>query len=312
MRPSGLNLLTMATLLSLTQPGYAEVTQRKEHQEAYKTQLRKTPAIFSGAPVYHLVPRENTVTIAASVERTDVTVGSPGSHVTSANPKDSQRLYYEGWSGSPYLAFSGKNFGIGAAGTVGQAASTFTYAREENLAEKSSLRYSGIGMFLYATARPQFLPKNVNVTIFGGASSLYAIQTEEGSNNPGFYQYPAQRYRYAVQRYTGGLDIGIQLAKRFTWIPWIDYARNRAGNPTASDTQAIQRTISDNALADNQNLYWGITPPLRYGVDFAAQLFGLDIHFGGLLGALGSINKGSDRVLDNSNEFSISLSTASR
>ena len=309
MRPICQNLIIVTTLLGLSQSAFAEVTAREEHQEAYKTQLQKTPAIFSGAPVYHLVPRENTVTIAASVERTDVTIGAPGSHVTSANPKDTQRLYYEGWSGSPYLAFSGKNFGIGAAGTVGEAASTFSYTREESLSERSSLRYSGIGLFLYATARPDFLPKNINFTVFGGASSLNAIQVEQDKSLPGFYQYPAQRYRYAVQRYTGGLDIGIQLAKRFTWIPWVDYAKNFAGKPTASDPWAIQQNISNSTLRNNQNLFWNITPPLRYGIDFAAQFLGLEIHFGGLLGALGSINKGSDRVLDKSNEFSISLST---
>ena len=278
---------------------------REEHQDAYANQLKNTPSIFATTPIYHIVPEENTITFAAAVNRTDATVGPLGSNVSSDRQNLSSLLTYEGWSGSPYIGFSSREFGIGFTGSVGEMQSDF---KMDTMLSESSLRYSGVGLFLYYSPKISMLPKSVDVSVFVGGNSLNAVQEQSTDWTSDSTTSSATKYRYSVQSYTRGCNVGIHLAKRFIFIPWFDFSNNQVGKVTTANNGREFTVTSSTDLQDSMNLYWHTMPTWRYGIDFAVTLGLVDVHFGGLLGALGSINKGTDRISDQSNQFSLSMS----
>ena len=85
----------------------------------------------------------------------------------------------------------------------------------------------------------------------------------------------------------------------------MDYSSNHISTPELDNNT---RVSSGTALEDNLSLYWRSTPALRYGIDFVVTMFGLDVHLGGALGALGSITSVTGRIDDHSNQISLSFS----
>jgi hypothetical protein len=268
---------------------------RQEMTEAYGTQLKSGRSIFATTPIYHIVPEENTITFASAINYTDVLIGPQGYSAADGADKLPMSLSYKGWSGSPYVGFSGNHFGLGFTASNGFATSEYRAGASR---ESSIVRFSGVGFFGYYSTTLSILPKSFVFSFFGGAGSLSA-QHEESD------KYVNVKYRYRVSSYTSGLNVGIHLARRFTWIPWIDYSTNKISSP---EIDGRTYTSGDDRLDQSIALYWRTAPNLRYGIDFAVNLAGFDFHFGGLLGAIGNVTNVTRRIDDNSNQFSFSVS----
>ncbi len=288
-------IVTLMLLLAAgaTDDAYAD-TGRDELTQAYADQLSKGRSIFATTPIYHIVPEENNITFATALNYTDALIGPKGSNAADGADKLQSSLSYKGWSGSPYVGFSGSHFGLGFTALNGYATAEY---RIGSMSDKSAVRFSGVGFFGYYSTTASMLPKEVVFSFFAGGNSISA-QQEEYDNSF------SAKYRYRVTSYTGGLNIGIHLAKRFTWIPWIDYSTNRISTPEVDGNSYFS---AGGSLDDSINLYWRTTPTKRWGIDFAVELAGFDIHFGGILGAIGNITNVTRRIDDNSNQLSVSL-----
>ncbi|MBM4252521.1 MAG: hypothetical protein FJ146_11160 [Deltaproteobacteria bacterium] len=263
--------------------------------DAYATQLKTGRSIFSTTPIYHIVPEENTITFASAINYTDVLIAPKGYNAADGASNLPTSLSYDGWSGAPYVGFSGNHFGLGFTASNGYVTSEY---RAGSSTDESIARFSGVGFFGYYSTTLSVLPKSFVFSLFAGGTTLSALHEESNA-------FVNIKYRYGVTTYTSGLNIGIHLAKRFTWIPWIDYSTNRVGTP---EFDGRTSTSSNDELEESIDLYWRSTPSLRYGIDFAVEVWGLDIHFGGILGALGNITNVTRRIEDNSNQMSFSIS----
>jgi len=174
--------------------------------------------------------------------------------------------------------------------------------------------FSGVGLNLYWIPVWTFLPSYAVPTFIGGGKSLNVTHSTSGTLTSSYGAVTMEKYRYAVQSYEAGCNLDLRLAQHFTIIPWIDYQENTISAPQASagstsvgTTSVASATAIDPSLTDDMTLFWKSAPILSYGIDFAVKLDGFEIHLGGLIGILGTLNKGSDRIQDNSRTISVSF-----
>jgi hypothetical protein len=289
-------------------------TGRDEFQEAYASQLQNSPALFATAPVYHIIPAENTITFAGQYQYYDVTVARPGVDISTNRDNLDERLDMTGYAASPYVAFESKQFGFGFAGEVGKR--EVHYLRQAGSPDGGYdehlgiAQYSGLGLNLFWTPGWTFLPKFIAPTLIVGGKSLNVVENSSGDVVDPYGATTMTKYQYSVQNYEAGCNISLKLVKHFTVIPWVDYSSYVFGTPKlSSGVSNPAGSTTDPTVSDDARLFWQSSPALTYGIDFAVDLFGLNIHLGGLIGILGTLDKGSDRIQDNSHTVSISIDT---
>lgn len=289
----------------------AALTGRDELQDAYGSQLSNSPSLFDSAPIYHIIPTENTITFAGEYKLIDATIAPPGTDISANREHLTERLDLSGWTASPYVAFSRRTFGFGFSGETGKRAAHYLRTHTDNSGYQEhlgTLTYSGIGLNVFWTPKVSALPKYAQATLIAGAKSLNAVEISSGDLSDRFSPVTLTKYQYSVKSYDGGCNVSVNLVKRFTVIPWIDYATNAFDTP-APATGATKSTTNDQTVTDDARLFWDSDPSLRYGIDFAVDIFGVNLHIGGLIGILGTLNKGSDRIYDGSHALSLSFDT---
>lgn len=310
------------------------VPDRKELQEHYETQQSSGGSIFAGSPDYHITPVRNTITFVGSLELYDFLVAPEGDTVIDGVPDDQDHLLeVNGWSMAPLVTISTKNFGVGFTAENGHRKSH--YLRKTSTGKSyqefyGEMQYSGIGAFLYLIPKIRKFPNWIVPTLLVGAKSLKA---EHEQNQPRFVEsVPSSgsfKYRYAVQRIHLGANLGIRVARRFTIIPWYDITTTELGDATSNDEGADKistvesksgsstETVSTdsnfaNVFRLDQDLFWNTGRQTKFGLDFAVEIGRLEIHLGGILGALGSMTSGSDRIYDSNFYLSASYSMKAR
>ncbi len=279
---------------------------RDELQAAYKAQLADSPSFFASAPVYHIIPKDNTITFAGDIRTYDVTVAPVGVDISESRSDLDERFDVSGYSASPYVAFQAKNFGFGFTGSVGKRAVHYLRKGTGYAEHLGVAKYSGIGANASLSPPWKFIPKFVKPTLIVGATSMNVVQTSSGELVEAYSAVEMKKYQYAAFNYAGGFNISLNLVKRFTVIPWIDYSSYGFSKPKASAGGTADEA-ADAVVASDAELFWKSAPPLTYGIDFAVRIIGLDVHLGGLMGILGTLNKGSDRIQDHSRSVSVSF-----
>lgn len=281
---------------------------RDEFQKAYATYLEDSPNVFNSAPVYHIVPTENTITFAGAYQYADVLVAAPGANAHENSDALDARLDMTGWSATPYVAFLSKRFGFGFAGEVGDRQIHFlrkpgTETYEEHLGK---LAFSGVGFNAFWKPEWRLLPRFAVPTFIAGLKTLNVIHKSSGDLAEPFSEIEMTKYQYTVQNYEAGCNLRLNFVKRFTIVPWIDYSTYVFGQPKRSESNGSSQT-EDESLNDDRELVWSSAPALTYGIDFGVEIFGVSIRLGGLIGMLGNLHKGNDRVNDSSHNLSLSF-----
>ncbi len=293
---------------------YYEGAQLEDYYEQHQ---KKQIPFFASAPVAHIIPKRDTITFTGGYDYIDVRVAPDGYDISSdreSHPNNYQRyLDYRGWSAAPYIALSQKNFGIGFAAEVGKRNihyldESFAYNSDRvtyRLELNSQISYSGIGLYAYYIPTLSILPRYVTSTLILGVKNIAAIQEESDPTTLTSVTSSSTKYRYQVQKYEGGANIGILLVKRFTVFPWANYTSTVTGE-IASSSETLSDTSRKEARALSQEFYWKSEPQLTYGLDFSVNLDRFEIHLGGVLGMIGNISSGDNRI--NSRCVSLSLS----
>ena len=175
--------------------------------------------------------------------------------------------------------------------------------------QESHIAYGDVGLFLYFVPFPK-LGRGLRATMILGGRSINAKHTVspyQTTYSDGNTQVSnAKVYRYNVNELNAGINLKFSLLRRFAIIPWADYRH--------IDTDAIEATATDEGsngygslLSSDVELFWHDTPNLRYGIDFSIQIMRLEVHIGGLLGALALSGQDKESIEDNSVSISVSF-----
>ncbi len=292
----------------------AASASRNKLQQTYVSELKDSPSLFDSAPVYHIIPTENTITFAGEYRYYDVTIAPPGTDISTKRNDLTERLDLTGSSASPYVAFSAKHFGFGFAGEIGNRSAHYlrqTGALSGAYAEHLGIaNYSGVGAAVLWTPGWGILPKFAVPTVIAGGKSLNVIEKSSGLLLEEFSDVAMTKYQYTAQNFDAGCNVSLNLVKHFKVIPWVNYSAYSYSTPKVSTGASDPGgDVALQAVTDDAELFWKSAPAMTYGIDFAVQIFGFDVHMGGLIGILGTLNKGSDRIQDNSQTLSISFDT---
>ena len=293
---------------------------REEFQDAYTKQQTKSPSLFDTLPIQQIVPLEDTITFAAAASYKDVTIAPSGQDISSNRNNLSERLDLNGWSASPYIALTAKQFGFGFTGELGRMTARYRQGgalasgNQSNTSagynsQQAVMNYSGVGAYFYLSPRWKVFPKSVSINFIAGGKSLNVQHESSGTAYSSNTQAPMTKYQYAVQNVDFGTNLGLNFVKRFTVMPWVDYSTNFVSQPTTVEQSSFryQSNPYDLALKDDIDLFWHSAPRLRYGIDLVVNMLGINVHFGGLLGIIGNLNKGAGRIQDNSRYISFSF-----
>ena len=93
--------------------------------------------------------------------------------------------------------------------------------------------------------------------------------------------------------------------KHFSVIPWVDYSSYGYGTPQA----AAGGGTTDQSVVDDAVLFWNPRRPSPTASTSRSASTASTSILAALIGILGTLNKGSDRIQDNSQTFSISFDT---
>lgn len=302
------------------------ISTREELQEHYKDSVRgENKRILRSAPAHHIIPNLNEVTVGVEGGSPNLIIGRSGSDVGAHQPEEiGQRLQMSGWSASPFAAFSIRSFGLGFSAEAGRRDVYFLqeqFTEKDSLGQKetylweehySKITYSGVGFFLFANPRFR-LPSYIKPTMIFGVKR-YVVLHEAGEIRESQFDEPTfEKYRYGVQRFHGGANIGIYVLRSFIIRPWLDYSTVNVdiAKKTADESDQVDDD-SSTPLSLDRDLLWNSTPRAQYGLDFAVSLGGFQVQLGGLFGLIGSINQGDERMADRSYSINVSYSHRGR
>ncbi len=283
-------------------------SQRQSMQSTLSSYRQDVSSLFASVPQSHIVPERDVIGISVSVERPDATVVPYNKTVDKSSRSTTPRLDYAGLRATPLISFSNKRFGVGFVGEAGQLQAHYIDDTSSGYAEEfGNAKFSGIGLYGYFIPEARFLPNFVTPLFLVGGKSLNVVHESIGTVLSAYNSKTTTKYTYTVSKYEVGLDLGIELAKRCTIVPWTSYSMVGVGPekggtsssgvvPTTTSVLPVQANMS---LRSDQALFWTLAPKLSYGIDFSVSFGKFRIKFGGMLGVLGSLMKTNDHVYDN-------------
>ncbi|MCX6129770.1 MAG: hypothetical protein NTX25_12010 [Proteobacteria bacterium] len=286
---------------------------RKTLIDDFVTERAKNPGIYQSPPINHMVPAFNTITYAGQFEEVDLKIKPNTALVNSYTTTD---VSLTGFRMEPHLALSLKNISIGFSiqrdkleenykSISGSGGNSFEQR------QKSTLEASGVGFNAAFVPFPK-LHKQLKLALILGGKSLnikHSTSLFKSANGPvSFDDNELQSYRYTVNQYAGGINLSWYVFKHFALVPWLDssYTDLADAKRSGSASNNTGQSTAD-ALEGDWNLFFLSYPKLRYGLDFAVQIIGLELRLGGLLGSLASLNKKVDYIEDKSLLLSVSI-----
>lgn len=286
---------------------------RADLQDHDSEQREQALSLFGSAPVEHIVPRRDRITFALALDYFDVTVVPRGQ---SAKSPGDHKLEMSGMTGSPYVAFSTNQLGIGFAGEYGKLEAHYLRKTDGSyLDQYGELKYSGLGIFGYLIPNLRFMPRFITPTVMLGGKKLIAVHQSTGDLRSAYAPRELNKFSYDVFKWEAGIDLGIDLVRSVTIMPWLNYILLDVGAPKTENEQVAVADhglegggtyIVNSAIISDQDLFWRSAPSLTYGIDFSVRLGRFDVHLGGLLGLVGNLVKGSERVASNSLSLGVS------
>jgi len=305
------SILGLCACLSVATLGTATPVRADSGRDALADsaldQSRDNPSLYQSAPITHVIPAFNTITYAFEFAYKNVTVTPQNS-----SQSDNESLKLGGYTATPYLAVSLRYLGLGFSAEDGQRTAAYSDAYggkfPTTVTQKSEADYTALGVYLYLIPFPEtttitptviFGVKDYNVSHSVGYELTSSPNTSAASNQS---QGPtSETFRYSVTTYEFGLNVGVQLLKRFMLIPWVDY--------TYVDTREAQSmsNTSDTDYQDDLQLFWHADPAVRYGLDFAIKIDRFQIHLGSVFGALAPTGQSVPYIQDRSISLSLSI-----
>jgi hypothetical protein len=295
--------------------------RREELQDFYTKEARKEGSFFSGAPSHHITPKRDHISFSVQADVVDVGVAPASADPSADFDTLDNRLEMTGWSLFPLVSFAAKNFGVGFTGEAGDRQIQYVDRVKNDgtsvpgyfIEQFSEMKYTGIGLYVFATVRPG--PAWLKATLIGGGRSLAAIEETAGTRTDASQIPDTTKLKYDVSSYDAGVNVAALLSKRFVVLPWVNYRKTFLSDikdrNDSSNSAILTETLKDTVELD-LSLTWLASPTVRYGVDFAVQLAKVEIHFGGVFGYLASLQRGADRIHDSSISAAVSYDMEGR
>ncbi len=288
-----------------------EVGGRADLIDSYVKSHSENPSLYQSTPIYHLVPSFNTITYALGVNSIDYKI----------LPKDpysfeSESLEVKGLRIEPHIAVSLKHVSLGFSALRETAVGEYNYIQSYSgssfyQAQKTSLAASGVGLNAAFVPFPT-LHKRIKLAFILNGKSLsvkHGVSPLETGNQPiEIEDESLDTVNYNLYKYSGGINLNWHFFKRFSIIPWVDYTKTdlTAAESTIRSTSKLVSSQGD-AIQKDWGLYFLSEPNLRYGLDFAANLFGFEVRLGGLLGSFASLNRSEEFIKDSSLVLNVSF-----
>jgi hypothetical protein len=291
----------------------AQDSVRSDLADAWIVEKQENQSFYQSIPVTQVVPTFNTITYAVLAEYLDATIRPEETGFQQAE----ESLHLGGYTFAPHVSISLKRIGLGLAAEVGKKTANFyrdgANVGNQDTAQESALDYRGFGLSAHYIL-PQPFGKRVKPSLtvgYGAVSAKHSVSTfvyETGEAT--IDESQRQTFNYNVSRHEIGLNIGIQLLKKFTLIPWInhEYIDTSAGTSAVGSFERLGASTYPDIAREDLELFWHSSPRTRYGLDFAVRVYKtFEVHFGGLIGSLLSTGPKDDRIEDDSYSFSVSL-----
>lgn len=285
-----------------------DLDRRSALQKTWTEQQTKHPSLYQSAPATQVVPVFNTISYALLLDKQEAVIVPENSSLFI-----DETLTLTGYRMAPHLSISLKNIGLGFAADIGQRNAIYSrsarYTTGSGITrQQSHLDYRGVGGYVYWIL-PQPFGRKLRPSLTLGHSSLAAkhrvshfrFNSVEPVIEDGDFRY----YTYGVNRTECGLNLGFLLLKKFTLIPWVNYE-----NIDSSEGAKKAEEDSDRGdiLAKDVELFWHSQARVKYGLDFSMRLFDtVELHLGGLLGAVSAFGANNDQIVDKTISASIAF-----
>lgn len=278
---------------------------RAEMQSFYLEQEQRRRPLFASAPSHHIIPKQDTISFALQADAVDVTIAPDSTELQDDLSDMDHKLEVKGWSVFPLVAFSADHFGVGF--TVEGGSRQIQYLRQDRTSfyeQFSDMSYTGAGLYVFRVFPLPKLSSRVLGTVILGGRSLTCVHVNYAARTNAQASAQAEKLKYDVNAYDIGLNLSMNLVRRFTIFPWLNVRHTVLG--PVKDRNESPATDVDDVVEQDRELTWLASRALQYGVDFAVQLGPIEMHFGGVIGYLAGLYQGADRVQDETISFGFS------
>jgi hypothetical protein len=295
--------------------------EREEIQEFLRKHGRDNQPLFSGAPLYHVVPARRNVTVGLSTDYLNARILGPDfkQHVLDTREKE-HYLKLTGYEAAPFLSFATKRFAFAFSAEYGSMASEYlnddpsyySYSKHE-----SKMRFSGNGIFISFIPDLNLLSNTLTPVLLLGGRRFTAEHTVIGPTYEKGGEPIEYTYRYSAQKYHAGLSLNFRPLRKISISLWGEYTEVSYGDPDFIESSRYGSTINEDFFLEgdtfevlllDQKLFWERTPNTTYGLDMALLLGQLEVHLGGVLGTISNLAADSPRIIDHGLKASLSYS----
>lgn len=289
-----------------------EIGGRADLIDSYVKHSSENPGLYQSPPIYHLVPSFNTITYALGVELVDIVI-SPENPLTYEN----RTVDLKGSKYEPHVAVSLKNLSLGFSALKETLIESYSYGQGVgspyvyHQKQKSTINLSGIGFNIAFVPFPKLHSKLKLAFILSGKSLaakhsvsniVFSNSDEEISSND------FETLNYNIYKYSTGVNLNWHFLKRFSIIPWVDFTRTdlKSAETVLKSSKTFYNERLD-AIEKDWQLFFKNQSQTRYGLDLAADFFGIEVRFGGLFGSIANLNKSVEYIKNGSLVLSASF-----
>lgn len=293
-------LLTTAFVEVVPPPLFAQ-SKTREIDQHFIDERASNESLFKTLPGNHITPVNNRMIFTLMMNSMNAEVRGK-SH---DDQTEDDHLKVQSYSVAPYLALSGKYFGGGLSGEIGEGGSRYN-SPSVGLKEQSLMRYHGLGVHMFYT--PTEKTSRMRLTFAAGTRVLsvnHRARSEGITSKENSEAWEHQNYQ--VSRSQIGANLDLKLFKNFSLIPWVDHNYTYSNDLASKiDHQNQDERVQHSERYTGDNLiFWQPGSQWHYGLDAALRLDHFEFHFGNLVGAALNQGRGSNRIENRS--FSLSV-----
>jgi hypothetical protein len=288
-----------------------EIGGRADLIDSYVKHSSENPGLYQSPPIYHLVPSFNTITYALGVELVDIVI-SPENPLTH----ETKTIDLKGSKYEPHVAVSLKNLSLGFSALKETLTESYSYSQGSGSPyayqkQQSTINLSGIGFNIAFVPFPKLHSKLKLAFILSGKSlaAKHSVSNIDYSNtDQDFSSSDFETLNYNIYKYSTGVNLNWHFLKRFSIIPWVDFTRTdfKSAETVLKSSKTFYNERLDATQKDWQ-LFFKNQSQTRYGLDLAADFFGIEVRFGGLFGSIANLNKSVDYIKNGSLVLSASF-----
>ncbi|MFW7378444.1 MAG: hypothetical protein ACOH5I_06545 [Oligoflexus sp.] len=299
----------------------SEYPRREEIQDFLKNHGRDNQPLFSGPPLYHVVPSRRNISTGVSIDYLNTQVLGPDykQHARDSQQR-SHHLLLKGYEAAPFISFTTNQFAFAFTAEYGALNSEYL---DENPAyytyqkHQGELQFSGSGVFLSFIPDIRRISKDVIPVFLIGGRRFKAEQIVIGPTYAEADEGIESTYHYQVDKYHLGFSLNFRPLKKISIALWAEHTRVNFGKLDFIESSLYGSSINEDFLMQgptyetlllDQKLFWERSPDLSYGVDMALLLGSFEVHLGGALGLISNLAADSPRIIDHGLKVSLSYS----